>query len=163
MIIQITGNVQFNITLDPSVWIFDDRKISFEEAFTLKAPLQQQEEDEIREASLRWDREVYQQKLDPPINQSISSFEKKKIIIGTYVMPLVPFLDHANINNNATKAILETKDESVEISLEKAKETLLLFAQNGHPLKEDGPVHVYFHDGSNKQSPIKGLKKIIIQ
>lgn len=33
MIVQLKGNVQFPITLDPTVWIFDDRKIKLEEAF----------------------------------------------------------------------------------------------------------------------------------
>ncbi len=33
MIIQIKGNVKYPITLDPSVWIFDDRKILLEDAF----------------------------------------------------------------------------------------------------------------------------------
>ena len=32
---------------------------------------------------------------------------------------------------------------------------ILCFSNNGKPLKEDGPVHVYFGDGSNKQNPIK--------
>lgn len=33
LIIQIKGNVKYPITLDPSVWIFDDRKILLEDAF----------------------------------------------------------------------------------------------------------------------------------
>ncbi|WP_250130006.1 hypothetical protein [Jeotgalicoccus sp. WY2] len=31
MIIQLTGNVRYQITLDPSTWIFDDRKIKIED------------------------------------------------------------------------------------------------------------------------------------
>ena len=31
MIVQVNGNVKFPITLDPSVWIFDDRKVLLEE------------------------------------------------------------------------------------------------------------------------------------
>ena len=31
MIIQLTGNVRYQITLDPSTWIFDDRKIVLED------------------------------------------------------------------------------------------------------------------------------------
>lgn len=29
-VIQVKGNVTYPITIDPSVWIFDDRKFSFD-------------------------------------------------------------------------------------------------------------------------------------
>lgn len=34
-IIQIKGSVKYSITLDPSVWIFDDRKIDLNTYFEL--------------------------------------------------------------------------------------------------------------------------------
>ena len=33
MIVSISGNVGFPITLDPSVWIFDERRMKFDDDF----------------------------------------------------------------------------------------------------------------------------------
>ncbi len=35
-VIQVKGNVTYPITIDPSVWIFDDRKFSFDRKGTVK-------------------------------------------------------------------------------------------------------------------------------
>ncbi len=163
MIIQLTGNVQHPITLDPTVWIFDDRKVSFEEAFTPASEQENQEEDDIRKASKMWDREVYQQKLNPPINRSISAFEKKEILDGTYVMPIHHFLGNAQLNNNASTVTLETNNGSHSITVDQLNNAQFLFAVDGKPVKEDGPVHVYFGDGSNQSEPITGLQKIVVE
>src|SRR5690625_6189198 len=36
VIVQLAGNVGYPITLDPTVWIFDDRKVLLEEEFIKK-------------------------------------------------------------------------------------------------------------------------------
>ncbi|MFC0523994.1 hypothetical protein ACFFGV_10525 [Pontibacillus salicampi] len=162
MVIQLTGNVHYTITLDPTVWIFDDRKIDFSEAFTSNHSRQQAEEDELKKQAQIWDRGVYQQKLDPPVNKSISTFDKKKILEGTYVMPLYHFLEHASIKENAVEATLETEKHSETISLEQLQQAALLFAKDGKPIQEEGPVHLYYLDGTNQDNPIKGIRKIII-
>ncbi|MCD5322543.1 MULTISPECIES: hypothetical protein [Pontibacillus] len=162
MIIQLTGNVNYSITLDPTVWIFDDRKVAFEEAFTFQTTKEASEEDEIKKASQFWDREVYQQKLDPPVNKSISRYDKKKILEGTYVMPIHHFLKNAEINNDAKKALLVTDTGETAITLDELNQSLFLFSQDGKPLNQKGPVHVYFQDGSNKDEPVKGVQKIVI-
>ncbi|MYL32996.1 hypothetical protein GLW08_02245 [Pontibacillus yanchengensis] len=163
MVIQITGNVHYTITLDPTVWIFDDRKIDFSEAFTSTETLKDNEEDDLRKAAQIWDREIYQQKLDPPVNKSISTFDKKKILEGTYVMPIHHFLEHAQLKDNASIVTLETIDGPVQISVHDLKQSLLLFAQDGKPIQEQGPVHLYYMDGSNKQTPLKGIQKVVVE
>ncbi|WP_404452469.1 hypothetical protein LG329_19095 [Virgibacillus necropolis] len=162
MIVPIIGNVTYSITLDPTVWIFDDRKIELDKAFD-HITNQPDEDDEIEKASKRWDREVYQQNINPPINKSISKFEGEKILKGSYVMPISNFVEHAEAKNDAKTATLIVEDgENVTISLKELNNSYLLFAIDGKPLKEGGPVHFYHMDGSNKDNPIKSIKKIEI-
>ncbi|WP_345739397.1 hypothetical protein [Virgibacillus salarius] len=77
MIVPINGKVAYPITLDPTVWIFDDRKIELEKAFTEK-PVDTNDQDELERASQRWSQEVYQQNIKPPVNRSIKKYEREK-------------------------------------------------------------------------------------
>jgi hypothetical protein len=164
MIVQIAGNVKFPITLDPTVWIFDDRKLTFKEVFNPEEVQESaEEEDELKRKSLRFDREVYQQKLNPPVNKSINRFEKQRIMKGTFLMPLKPFLHTSEPEASVKEASLVTDEGEHTIEADALSEALLLFAEDGKPLKETGPVHLYFKDGSNRSNPIKGIKKIILK
>lgn len=159
MIVPITGNVNFSITLDPSVWIFDDRKIKFEDAFKsgIEIPA---EKEFIFSSEDRFDREIFQATND---NRPISRTEEKEILQNSYVMRLEPFLKTAEISDDAKDAtIVQTDGSQQSLTLEQLKNTYLLFSWKGKPLKEDGPVHLYFTDGSNKDTPIKSVNKIII-
>lgn len=161
MIVPITGNVTYTITLDPTVWIFDDRKILLNEAFS-EPKNEQVEEDELEKASKRWSREIYQQKINPPVNKSISRFEREKILKNSYVMPIGEFVSHAEVSKNAKDVTLLTTSGEVDISLEDLQNCYLLFAVDGKPVKEEGPVHLFYKDGSNQNEPIKGIEKIIV-
>jgi len=164
MIVQIQGNVKFPITLDPTVWIFDDRKMTFDQVFhPEKAKAEEEEEDEIKRKSLRFTREVYQQKLNPPVNKSIRRQEKEQILKGTFLMPLKPFLHTSEPDSEVKEAALVTDEGEQVISADQLAESVLLFAEEGKPLKENGPVHLYFNDGSNRSHPIKGIKKIVMK
>ncbi|MBM7552898.1 hypothetical protein [Thalassobacillus pellis] len=160
MIVQIKGNVKYPITLDPTVWIFDDRKISFEEAFG-NADEKDSSENDLEKASMRWDREIYQQKINPPVNKSISRFEKEKILKGTYLIPLKPFVATSEPDRNSDSITLVTNEGDVEITISQMQQSLALFSEAGKPLKENGPIHIYFEDESNKDKPIKGVQQII--
>lgn len=164
MIVPITGNVTYTITLDPTVWIFDDRKILLEEAFK-DDKHDQNEEDDLEKAADRFSQEVYQQNLKPPINKSnrsISRNEGQKFLENSYVMPISDFLTYAEINEDASNVTLQTANGEHNISLETLENSYLVFALDGKPLKEDGPVHLLYRDGSNKENPIKGIQKIMI-
>ncbi|QHS22122.1 hypothetical protein GWK91_03840 [Virgibacillus sp. MSP4-1] len=163
MIVQLAGNVKFPLTLDASVWIFDDRKEEFDRAFNRNNEQEDNPEDELEKASNRWNREVYQQKLNPPVNKSINKYERKKILDSTYVMNIKPFLKTAEVNESATAALLETENGEEEISLNALEDGYFLFAVEGKPVKEDGPLHFYFGDGSNKNTPVKGITGIKIK
>lgn len=159
MIVPITGNVKFSITLDPTVWIFDDRKIKFEDAF--KHIQENTSEEELTFSSdERYNREVFQATNN---NKPISKIDGEEILKSSYVISLEPFLKTAQINPGAKDATLvKTNGEEQKMTLEALNNTYLLFSWEGKPLKEDGPVHVYFKDGSNQEAPIKHVNKIII-
>lgn len=161
MIVPIKGNVTYSITMDPTVWIFDDRKVLLEEAFT-KKPNESDKVNEFDKTAQRWSQEVYQQKIKPPVNKSINRFEKEKILKNSYVMPINDFIEHAELKSDAKEATLVTDQGDVNISLDDLKNCFLLFSVDGKPLKEDGPVHLFYQDGSNKDKPITGIKEIII-
>ena len=163
MIIPLTVNVRFSITLDPSVWIFDDRKIQFEEAFTKDRKEEKDETEDLKNTARLWDQEfVYPTKMKPPVNRTLTKEEREKALIHSFVMPMIDFYNHAEVNEDAKDVTLVTNHGDVKISLEQLKNAYLLFSIKGKPVKEDGPVHLYFGDGSNKDNPIKGIKKIII-
>jgi len=159
LIIPILGNVTYQITLDPSVWIFDDRKIRFEDAFQTETKTNEQSSPEL-EAAKRWDRAVYPDHIKPPVNRSISRMEGKEILKNSYVIPLSDFIENAEIKHDAESAVLETNTGEVSISIDQLTNSYMLFAWNGKKLKNGGPAHLYFRDGSNKKNPIKGIKKI---
>lgn len=161
MIIQLKGKVNYAITLDPTVWIFDDRKVELKDAFS-KKEIEVVEDDTLTKAAEVFNREIYTRSNKPPVNKSINRFEREKILASTYVMPIVEFLKHAEVKDDAKSVILKTDSDDVIITIEQLAASNLLFAVEGKPLKDDGPVHLYFGDGSNKEKPIKNVKQIII-
>src|SRR5690625_3030244 len=94
MIIQFKGNVTYPITLDASVWIFDDRKVILEEAFLDNKV--EEKDDSLKKAAEMFNQELYfQTKVKPPVNKSINKFEKEKILEHSFVMPFEDFFNHA--------------------------------------------------------------------
>lgn len=160
MIVQIKGDVKYPITLDPSVWIFDDRKVTFEELFS-NNPEERNLMGKAEETPLG--QEAYQQNLRPPVNKSIKRFKKEQILTSTYLMPIKDFINHAERNEKSESVTLLTKSGEYEISFKQLENSYLMFSYKGKPIKEDGPVYLYLGDGTNKNEPIKGIEKIIIQ
>src|SRR5690625_43090 len=149
MIIQLKGKVKFPLTLDPTVWIFDDRKIILEEAFSEEPKNEEPAEDKLEKAAELFNQEIYsQKKIKPPVNKSINRYEKEKILKNSYVMPIEDFIKIAELEEDASRAILKTDGDDIVISTEQLQSAYLHFAVNGKPLKEDGPVHLFFGDGS---------------
>lgn len=162
MIVPILGKVNYSITLDPTVWIFDDRKVLLEEAFNAKEEKNENNDDALRKTAENFDRELDTSIIRPPVNKSISRYEGEKILTNSYVMPIKEFLSHSEVQSDATDVTLITEHEEINISLETLENSLLLFSIKGKPLLKDGPVHLFYQDGSNKDNPIKSIKKIII-
>lgn len=162
MIVPITGKVSYSITLDPSVWIFDERKVLFEEAFkdkNVEGNEQEENKNTLEKVAKNYDRAI----LNPPVNQGLTKREGEEILKNTYVMPIHYFLKNAKLQEDAKNATLVTdnNNEEIVIDLKEFQDGYFLFAIEGKPLK-DGPVYFLYQDGSNKDNPIKNINKIII-
>lgn len=156
-VITVNGNVKFSITLDPSVWIFDDRKFKLEDFFASIGEEKEKEQDEsLMKIGQQWDRELTHGVA--PTKQSEKLFVEKKKIVGDYGMYLGPFLKNAEPEENASTLVcrLENEDE-FSLPLQEAYEAVLCFAIDGKPIRENGPVHLYFGDGRNIGEPIQGI------
>ncbi|PLT27574.1 hypothetical protein [Peribacillus deserti] len=163
-IIMIKGRVKFPITLDPGVWIFDDRKIDMDVFFSSEPDKPADElEEYTKNASKHWDREIMEGAIYPPTLKSEKKYEKEKIMTGTFGIPLLPFLKNAEPESGASTLHIETQDETKSMSLDAADELILGFSQAGKPLKEDGPVYIYYKDGSNYTNPIKNVLGFTIE
>jgi|SRR5690625_2133507 len=156
MIVQIKGEVKFPITLDPTVWIFDDRKILFEELFD-------EEKQKQCDTKQKYKPQSYANAKKPPVDRDNIDKNRKDILKNSYAMPIAEFLPHAEVKESVTSAILQTKFGEKKITFSQLKDCYLYFSNKGKPLQDNGPVHLYFKDGSNRNNPIKGVQQIILQ
>ncbi|MCH1623926.1 peptidyl-prolyl cis-trans isomerase [Fredinandcohnia quinoae] len=162
-IIMLEGNTKYKITLDPGVWIFDDRRIDLTTYFE-NGQIDKDELNEYTKAvSRQWDREIQEGAIFPPTLKSEKRFEKEKVLTGTFAIPFRDFLNNAEPNVNAESFVILLQESEITIPLETAYEAILGFSKDGKPLLEDGPVHFYFGDGTNKLEPIKNIIKFIVK
>ena len=156
-IIQVSGSVKFPITIDPTVWIFDDRKVTEEVVFQ-----PQEESDELenytKAASEHWDREITEGAKMP----EKQGYKKVEMLTGTFYMPLSPFISNAEPTEDAKSFIISTKEDRITIPLDSLQDVYLLFCVKGKPLTIDGPVHLYFSSLGKNQKPIKNIESFQI-
>jgi hypothetical protein len=162
-IISITGAVQYNLTLDPTVWIFDDRKLDLTTYFDQEKKAVD-DEKYLREVGAHWSREIMEGAVFPPTLKTERKFDRKGMLTGTFGIEIKPFLENASIQETATEVVfVTTNGTSHTFSIEEAKTLIFKFSQDGKPLLEDGPVHILFADGSNRDNPIKNISAIRVQ
>lgn len=154
-IIPIKGAVKFTITLDPTVWIFDDRKIDLDEFFSGEYEYKDELEEYTKVTSAHWSREIIEGSTVPPTLQSEKKYERTKVLTSTYGVELKPFILNAEPLPEASTLIIETTEAEHTIPMSKLDTLLLKFSHKGKPLREDGPVHIIKKDGSNINNPIK--------
>ncbi|SDH89513.1 hypothetical protein [Alteribacillus bidgolensis] len=161
-IVMINGNVKHTITIDPTVWIFDDRKIDLKTWTGEENRKSDEMEQYKKDISKQWDKEITEGAQLPKRNQTNRIRTKKEELInGTFGIPFGSFLKNAEPHSDAAKVVVETNggnDTDHIVNLEEASQFVIGFSENGKPLKETGPVHVYYGDGSNKQNPITHVK-----
>jgi hypothetical protein len=162
-IIVLSGKVKYTITLDPTVWIFDDRKVDLTTYFSTSFENKNELEEYTKSVSKHWDREIMEGAVYPPTLKTEKKYEKEKVLTGSFGIPILPFLKNAELVEDAVALTIKTTASEHEISLDKAKDLILGFSDGGKPLSEDGPVHVYFGDGSNLLDPIKNVREFIIK
>ena len=162
-IIHIEGKVKFNITLDPGVWIFDDRRIDLDNYFTEAKKEEISELDKYtKDVSKHWDREIMEGAVYPPTLKTEKKFEKEKVLTSTFGIKLEPFIHNAEPLDDTSTVTFVNENEEISFPINEAKEMIMKFSQKGKPLRDDGPVHIIFHDGSNLANPITYVNKIII-
>jgi hypothetical protein len=154
-IIPIKGNVRHNITLDPTVWIFDDRRIDLKTYFSEDYVEIDALEEYKKDMGKHWSREIMEGATFPPTLKSEKKYEKTKMLTGTYGILLSHFIENADPLDHATTLSFETTEgESHSFPVAQADDFIFKFSDEGKPLREDGPVHVLFKDGSNIDNPI---------
>ena len=77
-IIQIKGNVKHSITLDPSIWIFDDRRIDLDQFFTEDYIEKDEMEEYKKTMGKHWSREIMEGATFPPTLEVEKEFEEVK-------------------------------------------------------------------------------------
>ncbi|AOV08385.1 hypothetical protein [Sporosarcina ureilytica] len=162
-VIQITGNVLHSITLDPGIWIFDDRRIDLDSFFT-KDYIEKDELEEYKRAiGKHWSREIMEGATFPPTLETERQFEESKDITGTYGIYLHHFLKNAEPNEAATTITFKTEtNKDFSFPIQMVDDFILKYSIDGKPIREDGPVHVLLKDGSNKDEPIKNVIEVNI-
>lgn len=162
-ILPLTGKVKFSITLDPTSWIFDDRKIEiqdfFEKAKNGSGDVMEEEakayENEIKALSAKLGK--------PAVGKHIRRYQKTQWLTDSFVIPARPFIDNAQPLEDATTVIFQQKGgEHYSVPLEDVNKGVFAFSKNGKAIIDDGPLHFYYGDGSNAGNPIKGIEKIVI-
>jgi hypothetical protein len=161
-IIVLSGKVKYKITLDPTVWIFDDRKFDLTTYFFKPEEKKNELEEYTKSVSTHWDREIMEGAVYPPTLKTEKKYEKEKILTESFAIPFKPFLKNAEPHEKADTLVIKTTADEHILSLNAAQNLILGFSDAGKPLTEDGPVHVYFGDGSNRQNPIKNVKELIV-
>ncbi|GIN74427.1 hypothetical protein J14TS2_49020 [Bacillus sp. J14TS2] len=160
MIMNIKGKVKFPITLDVGAWIFDDRRIDLD-TYSFEDEKQDDLTEEATTVSKHWDRSVKEGAVSP--KQTRKRYEKAKMLTSTFAIKLEPFLKNAEPDPKASLLVFETNGEDVSIPLEEGYAILVQFSNKGKALKEDGPVHILFPDGSNVDHPIKNVKAFRVE
>jgi hypothetical protein len=161
-IIMIKGKVKYIITLDPGVWIFDDRKVDLTTFFQKPIIEKNELEEYTKNVSSHWDREITEGAIVPPTIKTEKKYEKEKLLIGSFGIPLKPFLLNTSPLEEAKQLIVVTANEELVFDLSTSYDFILGFSENGKPLKESGPVHIYFGDGSNQTKPIINVKELVV-
>ncbi|TWT04757.1 peptidyl-prolyl cis-trans isomerase [Planomicrobium sp. CPCC 101079] len=165
-IIPFKGEVKYKITIDPTVWIFDDRKLDLDTYFVETKVERDELEEYKRGMGEHWSREIMEGAIVPPTLNSEKTYnrkEKNEMMNGTFGMVFKPFLENAEPVEHARTVVIETTDSEQAFSIEEAKKLIFKFSQDGKPLKEDGPVHVLLPDGSNQQNPITNVTAIRVE
>ncbi|WNB90533.1 peptidyl-prolyl cis-trans isomerase [Bacillus sp. NEB1478] len=163
-IVSLNGNVNYPLTLDPGVWIFDDRKKDLTTLFDFDQANESEQEKYLKDVSAHWDREL-QEGAMPPSEQEKQQPKKtlkETLLTGSFAISLSYFIFNAQPKPGTEKVLITSADGDLEIPLDEAQKGYFAFSDNGKPLKEDGPVHFYFGDGRNKKNPLKNITAITL-
>lgn len=161
----IEGDVTHPLTVDPTVWIFDERKVDLDTYFDEVKSSDDEETAYKKAISAQWDKEITEgsEPPRPDSNDNKIKYDKQKLQQGSFGMPLKPFLLNAEPKPNITKVeIIQANGLSLSYEYSLVQSGIIAFSHKGKPLKSDGPIHFYFGDGTNRMEPIKNVSKFIL-
>ncbi len=161
----IDGDVNHPLTIDPTVWIFDERKVDLDTYFDEIKTMDDEETAYKKAISAQWDKEITEGSAPPRPNSNgnVIKYEKQKLINGSFGMPLKPFLHNAEPKTGVSQVeVMQEDGRSHMISFSEAEACIVGFSYKGQPLKKDGPVHLYFGDGRNRETPLKKVVRFTV-
>lgn len=157
-IIPIKGKVKHGITLDPTVWIFDDRRIDLTTYFTQEQIETDELEQYKKDMGNHWSREIMEGATFPPTLKTEKKYEKTKMLTGTFGILLHHFIQNAQPTEEAETIVFELANgEEISVPLKEANQLIFQFSEDGKPIQDEGPVHLLYKDGSNRTSPVRGI------
>ncbi len=165
-ILFINGKVKFPITIDPLVWIFDDRKVEIDTYFHKEIEKVDEIEDYTKKAAQFWQKEIQEGAIMPPTLKSERKFKKVELITGSFGIPFKSFIENAEPEEGAVEVIVTANGKELSFPIGEAKKFFIGFSKDGKPLKleeEGGPIHIYFGDGSNLDNPIKNVQSFTVK
>ncbi len=157
-VIVIKGAVTYPITLDPGVWIFDERKINIANYRETAEDEQLAEEQAyLKGTGAHWDRELHEGVT--PLTQRTSLTELRQTLDADYGMKLSIFLNNAQVSPEATTLRVHRENgDFIDIPLTEAKKAILQFAKAGKPIRKNGPVYFYLPSQIiSKEKPIDSV------
>ncbi|GER68426.1 hypothetical protein BpJC7_21240 [Weizmannia acidilactici] len=163
MIMQITGKVKFPITLDIGTWIFDDRKVDLDTYFDEDKKESDPEEEYLKRAGKHFDKEMAEGVSPQAAVKEKPKFKRQHLKTGSFGIFIDLFLKNAEPLEDAKKIVFETKNGPAAFPLAQAEHLIAAFSHKGKALKEDGPLHILFDDGSNRENPIKYVTGIRVE
>ena len=138
MIFPLDGAVRHSLTIDPTVWIFDDRKRNIEE---LDATTTNDNEAYYAKMGKAWDDGLSQgTKVDH--NKPMTRADKDAALRDSFAMPFEPFLQNAEPDEMATH-VRFYGDTVLTLPLSEVSNLFLQFSRDGKVLA-DGPVYVLY-------------------
>ncbi|CAM3246757.1 MULTISPECIES: hypothetical protein [Brevibacillus] len=157
-VIVFKGAVSFPITLDPTVWIFDDRKIDLSTYTGEGDSADSGKAKYLKGTGAQWDKELAEG-AQLPSERPTSLVEARKALEGDYGMRLDPFITNAQPLPEATHVRLHRENqEPITLTIAEARNAILQFSRDGKPIRENGPVYFYLPEMLlAKEAPIEGI------
>ncbi|WP_259341073.1 hypothetical protein, partial [Mammaliicoccus sciuri] len=110
--IQIKGNTKFNITLDATTWIFDDRKVKIED---LEQGIFNGEKPIEFENNVAWNRAILEGATNPPTLNSETTYKRRSFLKDTYVINAMKGRKKEEKKEKATKGGGGKEKEEIDI------------------------------------------------
>ncbi|SOC37919.1 hypothetical protein [Salinicoccus kekensis] len=160
MIIQIQGDIKFQITLDPSTWIFDDRKLTLDEALT--AP---KEDEAISfDDNTEWNRQIIEGTSKPPTLKSEKKYKNSQLLEETFIIGLEPFLEYTEPERGDDAMITYTHDEGTTIlPYNERGKHFAQFSEEGKRLYDDNMIDLVVIEDNQLKTRLKHVTAISIK